>query len=591
MILMKNGVLFLDADHVASRIAQVVAREYAAPEVRIDSAGVKPLAEKPGLKQMLSLINVPLDQSVTIENVANNGYDLVVVLFESDLINQLVFPGIPPVLKWKIVQPDTRTPETFRKCIDSLIINIRDLFTKGYYHALMRQAGLFGDVLDSLNDGIIAHDLDRKIVVFNKGAERLTGIKRDDALGRDCHDIIKPDFCGEQCLFCDRKHDFSKMEPSSYSTLLLGDDGERKELDVTRVPFRSDRGAIIGAIATIHDNTRMRELETKLGEIESFSGIIGQDYKMLEVFGLIRDLAGSDFPVIVTGESGTGKELVAAAVHKESRRRDKLFVPVNCGALPEGTLESELFGHVKGSFTGAIRDKKGRFELADKGTLFLDEIGELSLRMQVKLLRVLQEGVFEPVGSEHSKKVDVRIICATNRNLKEMVAAGTFREDLFYRLAVVPIEIPPLRDRRNDIPLLVKHFLSRNTFKGDMVQSGISDDALLDMMNYRWPGNVRQLQNAIQFALIKSKGSLILREHLPPEITSAVMKSGSPDFHTPGKAGRKPKLAVEIVEKALLKSGGNKAKAARILGVGRATLYNFIGANRNVLDVFVEEEV
>jgi PAS domain S-box-containing protein len=587
---MKNGVLFLDTDHVASRIAQIVAQEYAAPEVRIDSAGVVPSGETPELIQALKSINVSWGQSVPVGHVAHNRYDLVVVLCESDAINSLVFPGIPPVLKWKIIQPNPGTPESFRKCTDSLIVNIRDLFTKGYFHALKQQTGLISDVLDSLNDGIIAHGLDRNIIVFSKGAERLTGVKREDALGRDCHDIIKPDFCGEQCLFCDKKHDYSKMETSSYSTLLLGDDGERKELDVTRVPFRNERGHVIGAIATIHDNTKMKELEAKLAEIESFSGIIGQDYKMLEVFALIRDLAGSDFPVIITGESGTGKELVAAAVHKESRRRDKLFVPVNCGALPEGTLESELFGHVKGSFTGAIRDKKGRFELADNGTLFLDEIGELSLRMQVKLLRVLQEGVFEPVGSEHSKKVDVRIICATNRNLKEMVAAGTFREDLFYRLAVVPIEIPPLRDRRNDIPLLVKHFLSRNSLKSGTVKPGISDDALSYMMNYRWPGNVRQLQNAIQFALIKSKGTTIQREHLPPEITSAILMSESKNFHTPGKAGRKPKLASDVVEKALRKAGGNKAKAARILGVGRATLYNFIGTNKNVLDVFVKDD-
>jgi len=588
---MKNGVLFLDTNHIASRIAQVVAREFAVAELRIDSAGIEPVVETAELVNVLKSINVPRGQSVPVNLVAHNRYDLIVVLSDTNITNDLVFPGIPPVLKWKVVQPVIKTPESFRKCIDSLIVNIRDLFTKGYFQALNQQTGLISDVLDSLNDGIIAHDLDRKIIVFSKGAERLTGIKRDNALGHDCHEIIKPDFCGEQCLFCDRNHDFSKMESSSYSTLLLGDDGERKELAVTRVPFRNERGVVIGAIATIHDNTRMRELEAKLGEIESFSGIIGQDYKMLDVFSLIRDLAGSDFPVIVTGESGTGKELVAAAVHKESRRRDKLFVPVNCGALPEGTLESELFGHVKGSFTGAIRDKKGRFELADTGTLFLDEIGELSLRMQVKLLRVLQEGIFEPVGSEHSKKVDVRIICATNRNLKEMVAAGTFREDLFYRLAVVPIEIPPLRDRRNDIPLLVNHFLSRNSLKNTTtVKTGISDDALSCMMNYRWPGNVRQLQNAIQFALIKSKAMTIQRDHLPPEITSAVMLSESHSVYTPGKAGRKPKLATDIVEKALIKSGGNKAKAARILGVGRATLYNFIGINKSILNVLVKDE-
>ncbi|MBN1129226.1 MAG: sigma 54-interacting transcriptional regulator, partial [Chitinispirillaceae bacterium] len=283
----------------------------------------------------------------------------------------------------------------------------------------------------------------------------------------------------------------------------------------------------------------------------------------------------------ITGESGTGKELVAAAIHNESTRRDRLFVPVNCGALPEGIIESELFGHVKGAFTGAIRDKKGRFELADKGTLFLDEIADLSPRMQVKLLRVLQEGVFEPVGSEQPRRVDVRLICATNRDLKELVRTGAFRDDLYYRLAVMPILLPPLRQRRNDIVLLTRHFLGQNAEKLSRSGISIADEALSLLMNYAWPGNVRQLQNCIQFALIKCRGTVILPEHLPPEITSAARLTSFAQKGT-GRAGRKPKLTSDAVERALVKSGNNKAKAARLLGVGRATLYIFLNEHREI---------
>ena len=240
-----------------------------------------------------------------------------------------------------------------------------------------------------------------------------------------------------------------------------------------------------------------------------------------------------------------------------------------------------MFGHVKGAFTGAIKDKKGRFELADKGTLFLDEIAELSPKMQVKLLRVLQEGVVEPVGSETHKRVDVRILCATNRNLRELVSRGEFREDLYYRLAVVPIEIPPLRERGSDIILLARHFLARTAKKLSRSDMSFSEDAVSVMINYSWPGNVRQLQNAIQYAMIKCRGNTIMPEHFPPEILSTtsvpLTGNGGP------KVGRKPKLNTEMVESALAKAGGNKAKAARILKVGRATLYNFLNNNSEVL--------
>lgn len=581
---MEATVLFIDDNYIAARIAEVVARDLIPEGVRLESAGYNPVfVSQDVIDHFLSVYNAPWSGPVSIEMVTDKKYDLIINLSEIDLGTARIFPGVPPVISWKIPPIDLTSIDSLRNCGDLLTTNMRDLFTRGYFSALLQQRTLLGDVLNSLQDGIIAHDLDRKIFLFSHGAEVLTGVSGELVLGRDCHDLFTSHFCGDHCFFCGEHADYSKMPKSSFSVTFNTSDGSRKEFDMTRVPLRNELGEVIGTIATIRDTTRVRELEARLGETESFSGIIGQDHKMLDVFGLIKDLAQSDFPVVITGESGTGKELVAAAVHKESSRRDQLFVPVNCGALPEGTLESELFGHLKGSFTGAIRDKKGRFELANNGTLFLDEISELSLRMQVKLLRVVQEGVFEPVGSEHSRKVDVRILCATNRNLKEMVAMGTFREDLYYRLAVVPIEIPPLRERRTDIAMLAQHFLEKNTTKLAREGVSFSEEALSCLMSHQWPGNVRQLQNAIQYSLIKCRGTTILPDHLPPEVVSASFIT--PLYpHTPGKAGRKPKLTLEIVEQALKKTGGNKAKAARFLGVGRATLYNFINVHKNVLE-------
>jgi transcriptional regulator with PAS, ATPase and Fis domain len=311
----------------------------------------------------------------------------------------------------------------------------------------------------------------------------------------------------------------------------------------------------------------MVSLQLRLGELTTFSGIVGRDRRMLDLFEQIRNLAATDYPVHIAGETGTGKELVAAAIHNESSRAGGPFVPVNCGALPEGLLESELFGHVKGSFSGAIRDKKGRFELADGGTLFLDEVSELPRHMQVKLLRVLQEGAFERVGGEKTISVDVRIISATNKNLRREMEKQNFREDLYYRLSVVPISIPPLRERKNDIPLLASHFLKQAAGQG---QKGaqLAEGALSIMMDYTWPGNVRELQNAIHFALVKSRGRDIEAEHLPLEIRNTTC--------TTLKPGPKLRLSPESVATAIQNAGGNRSKAAKLLGVGRATLYRFL---------------
>jgi transcriptional regulator with PAS, ATPase and Fis domain len=337
-------------------------------------------------------------------------------------------------------------------------------------------------------------------------------------------------------------------------------------MTVTRM--QDGTGGLAGVLASFRDMTDLLRLQLRADEMTRFGGIIGRDSKMLMVFKQIRDVAGYDFPVHLSGETGTGKELVANAIHNESRRAGAPFVPINCGALPEGLIETELFGHVKGAFSGAIRDKKGRFELADGGTVFLDEVAELSNTLQVKLLRFLQEGRFERVGGENTLAVNVRVISATNRNLKKEVEHNRFREDLFYRLNVIPLHLPPLRDRKNDIALLVEHFLRDAADRYGRELLTLSNRALALMLDYRWPGNVRELQNAIQFAFVKCSGKVIEIEDLPLELREAA--------DVCGRRGPARKLDLEAVRRALARTGGNKAKAAKIMGVGRATLYRFL---------------
>jgi PAS domain S-box-containing protein len=420
-------------------------------------------------------------------------------------------------------------------------------------------------ILDNLAEGIIAHDKDRRVLFFNKAAEKITGHLREDVVGADCHEAFGGPFCGGRCAFSgEAPRSFGHLD---YPLNIVTKKGEPRRIEMSVTGIIDETGAFVGVLAAFRDVTDLIGSQIQLGKITNFAGIIGQDQKMLRVFEQIRQLATNDYPVHISGETGTGKELVAAAIHNESRRGGGPFVPVNCAALPEGTLESELFGHVKGAFTGALRDKKGRFELANNGTLFLDEVADLPRFVQIKLLRVLQEGTFERVGGETTTSVNVRIISATNRDLKREVEKGHFREDLYYRINVVPIHMPPLRKRKNDIPLLIEHLLGKALEEGAKSR-GFSRRALAVMMDYPWPGNVRELQSAIRFALMKSRGRIIQPDHLPMELRKWQEGRRSP--------GPSRKLDVEHVQAALARSGGNKAKAARILGVGRATLYRFL---------------
>lgn len=446
---------------------------------------------------------------------------------------------------------------------------------------LMNQNDFLKGLFSAIPCGVLIVDRDRKVLVVNRIIERIFGMSDEEVKGKSGGEVLRcihvhdsPEGCGfgDYCRTClVRKTALEAISGKQINRnradmeLRVKGTPRNVTLLVSAAPFDHEGERL--AVVVMEDITELSTLRARLKTEHSFAGIISQDDRMLELFETIKEIADVNIPVMIQGESGTGKELVASAIHNEGQRSSEPFVPVNCGALPEGLLESELFGHVKGAFTGAVRDKKGRFELAHRGTLFLDEIGDMPKSVQVKLLRVLQEGRFERVGGERTLTANVRLISATNRDLKREVGHGNFRDDLYYRINVVPVFLPPLRERKQDIPLLTEHFLKTAGDQGQK-SGGISKDAIAIMIDYAWPGNIRELQSAIRFSLVKSRGRMIQPDHLPLELKA--METRKPS------RGPKRKLDGENVSKALIQSGGNKAKAARILGVGRATLYRFL---------------
>ncbi len=438
-------------------------------------------------------------------------------------------------------------------------------------------------ILDNLKLGIIAHTTERIITVFNREAEKITGYSKQEVIGKDCHTVFQAPFCGRKCSFCDGAPEFP-FRTKEYPLNIITKDGSDRQLEMTISAIINHDNVFEGVLASFRDVTETFNLSLKAEKLSSFAGIIGRDKAMQDIFRQIRDVALYNYPVHVSGDTGTGKERVALAIHDISSYGNGAFVPVNCGALPEGIVESELFGHVKGAFTGAVKERKGRFELAHKGTLFLDEVADLPLKTQVKILRFLQEGSFEKVGGEKKVTVDVRIISAANKRLKDEVKAGTFREDLFYRLNVIPIHLPPLRQRKSDIPLLAAHFLKEAEQESSHPVPGLARESLDIMLDYKWPGNVRELKNVIQFSVVRSRGSQILPTDLPMEISqnreiSPQTEKTYPEQETLRVRG---KLDIESVKTAIRKTGGNKSKAARVLGVGRATLYRFLDRNEEI---------
>jgi transcriptional regulator with PAS, ATPase and Fis domain len=446
-------------------------------------------------------------------------------------------------------------------------------------------------LVDAFPCGLLVVDEQGHIQIVNDILERALKIDKKASIGKATGNVLgclhsseHPKGCGhsKSCEFCEvlpltLQVLTTKQKQTRRANIQLVIDGRLRDLSLmlSAFPFTINNNSY--CLLVIENHYALKTYtseETK----EGFRGIVGRSSNMQELFDTIRQVARTDAAVLIQGESGTGKELVALATHRESPRASKHFVPVNCGALPEGLLESELFGHIKGAFTGAHRDRKGRFELADGGTVFLDEIGELSPAMQVKLLRVLQDGSFEPVGSEHTTKVNIRVISATNKNLEEEALAGRFRKDLYYRLCVMPIMIGPLRERREDIPFLIDHFLDRYSEEIPPKKIRLSPSALSILMTHSWPGNVRELQNVIQFALVKCRGTRIEPEHLPP-VLQAYMANTSLPRH------RESSLKAAEVFKAMAKTNGNRLRAAEVLGVSRSTLYRFFSNHcKNSID-------
>jgi PAS domain S-box-containing protein len=569
-------VLFLCSRNSArSQMAEGFARTLNPKDVHIASAGTEAGELHPMATRVMAASDIDISghKSKTLADLPSLDFDIVITLCSRAAETCPLFPGNPHRIDWNLPDPAAVKGDEkelhlfFEESRDTIRRLVDDFFNRGYLAALVAATQSTRLILDNIWDGIVAHDLERRIVYFNKAAQDITGYRHEDVINRDCHEVFPGNLCGGKCVFCD--DDVPDMKPRQRRIQIATKTGEDRIADSYVQPMINTVGEKVGFLVAFHDITKEITLARRLGDIQHFSGIIGRDEKMLEIFDLIRELAGVTVPVLIQGESGTGKELVAAAVHNEGPRANRLFVPVNCGALPESLLESELFGHVKGAFTGAIRDKKGRFELADKGTIFLDEIADIPTSTQVKLLRVLQEGRFERVGSETTIKVDVRVISASNKNLSTETAEGRFREDLFYRLNVVPVNLPPLRDRRLDIPLLVQHTLDRLIKESGRPTVEISEEALDIMLSYHWPGNVRELQNWLQFALVKCRTAVIMPEHLPP-VTPAAIKAAA--------RRRKRKLDPDSVRAALTKAG-NKVEAAKLLGVSRATLYRFLDSS------------
>ncbi len=453
---------------------------------------------------------------------------------------------------------------------------------KNFTHTLLDRDNL-NLVLDNLKLGVIAHTPERTITVFNKEAEIITGYTKEEVIGQDCHIIFESPFCGGKCSFCKETPDLN-AETKQYPITIITKSGETRHLEMTVSAIVDNANVFKGVIASFKDMTDSIRMSLRAENLSNFAGIIGKDKAMQDIFRQIRDVALYNYPVHVSGDTGTGKERVAYAIHDISSYGTGAFVPVNCGAIPEGIVESELFGHVKGAFSGAVKDRKGRFELAHKGTLFLDEVADLPLKTQVKLLRFLQEGSFEKVGGEKKVSVDVRIISAANKNLKDEVKHGRFREDLFYRLNVIPIHLPPLRERKSDIPLLAAHFLKEAEQESQNPVPDLSNETINLMLDYQWPGNVRELKNVIQFSVVRSRGTTIQPKDLPLDVSQ---EPEIPRFREPEPVETdipmpRGKLTEGSVKTALIKTGGNKSKAARVLGVGRATLYRFLAQNETV---------
>jgi len=430
----------------------------------------------------------------------------------------------------------------------------------------------FKVILSSIADGVFTVDEHRQITSFNPAAERITGVPAAQAIGKKCYEVFHSDICEKGCLL--ERTLKTGQEAIDMPVHILNRNRLRIPISISTAVLRDDDGKVLGAVETFRDLSAIESLRKQLHRSYSFEDIITKSPILLKQLSILPDIAESESTVLIQGPSGSGKELLAHAVHNLSPRRDKPLVVINCGTLPPPLFESELFGYVKGAFTDAKRDKPGKLNGADGGTVFFDEIGELPLQIQVKLLRLLQQREYEPVGGIKTQKVDIRIVAATNRDLKDSVAQGKFRDDLYFRLAVIRLDLPPLKDRREDIPLLVDHFIQRfNARSGKNILS-VSPRMMDVLMRYDFPGNVRELENLIEFGFAVCHGRTLELEHLPLEIQPASTTREAEALTSSVYSTPKAAISEETrIRQTLEYHHGNRTRAARDLAMDRTTLW------------------
>lgn len=422
-------------------------------------------------------------------------------------------------------------------------------------------------ILDSISEGVFTVDLNWRITSFNRAAEEITGINRKDAIGGYCRDVLRADACQVGCTLAETIKTGKPI--MNRAVEIIDSKGQRKTVIISTALLRDKTSKIIGGVETFRDNTVVEQLQKEITGKYSFEDIISQSHKMQELFSILPNIAETTTTVLIEGQSGTGKELLARAIHNLSFRRAKPFIAVNCGALPDTLLESELFGYKAGAFTDAKKDKPGRFELAQGGTIFLDEIGDISPAVQVKLLRVLQNKTFEPVGAVESVKADVRVITATNKSLDELVRQGEFRDDLYYRINVLRLTLPALKERKEDIPLLIDHFIAKFNSLHNKNICCVSNDVIAALLEYGYPGNIRELENIIEHCFVLCDGQVIEIKHLPSSVCGVRQFSIQQQNQTTSIE----QMEIALIKQALSANKGNKTKAAKQLGIDKSTLF------------------
>ncbi|MFO7462216.1 MAG: sigma 54-interacting transcriptional regulator [Desulfatiglandales bacterium] len=424
-------------------------------------------------------------------------------------------------------------------------------------------------ILDSIADGVFTVDADLNITSFNHSAEKITGINKEEAIGRHCWEVFRASICEKRCSL---KHTMSTGRPVvNQAIYIVNLRGDQIPVSISTALLKDEHGKVIGGVETFRDLSVVAELRKELTRRLSFQDIISKNKEMQRLFGILEQVSESDATILLEGESGTGKELFAKAIHALSSRKTGPMITINCGSLPDALLESELFGYEKGAHSTAFKDKPGRLAIADGGTLFLDEIGDISPALQVRLLRVLQDKTYEPLGSTKSLKTDVRIVAATNKSLEELVEKGTFRQDLYYRINVVKLVLPPLKERKEDIPLLVEHFIRKFARLSGKDIQGLSPELMSVLMAHDFPGNIRELENIIEYATVVCKNGLLSVEHLPDHLKKS--KDAATQPHSNGK-----KTSLEDVEKGyiceiLSRNHWNRSATAAEMGIHPTTLW------------------